>query len=47
MKISGGFKSLQQAYAVMRSIIDTAIKNDKNILNTITLIESNKNVSFV
>jgi len=47
MKISGGFKSLQQAYAVMRSIIDTAIKNNKNILHIIRSIELNNSVSFV
>lgn len=47
MKISGGFKSLQHAYAVMRSVIDTAIKNNKNILDTIRSIELNNNVSFV
>lgn len=47
MKISGGFKSLQQSYAVMRSVIDTAIKNNKNILHIIRSIELDNSVSFV
>lgn len=47
MKISGGFKSLQHAYAVMRSVIDTAIKNNKNILHIIRSIELKNSVSFV
>ena len=47
MKISGGFKSLQHSYAIMRSVIDTSIKNNKNILNIISNIESGKDISFV
>jgi transposase len=39
-KISGQFKSLQAAnvFAVLRSIIDTSIKNGNNVLNTLHLI---------
>lgn len=44
MKISGGFKSLQQHFAIMRSIIDTAIKNDHNIFNILTDIEKGNKV---
>ena len=47
MKISGGFKSLQHAYSTMRSVIDTAIKNDCNILNIISSIETGREISFV
>ena len=47
MKISGGFKSLQQPYAIMRSVIDTAIKNNCNILNIIADIETRKDISFL
>jgi transposase len=39
-KISGQFKSLQAAnvFAVLRSVIDSSIKNAKNILNALHLI---------
>ena len=39
-KISGQFKNLQSAniFAVLRSIIDTTIKNGNNVLNTLHLI---------
>ena len=39
-KISGQFKSLQNAniFAVLRSVIDTTIKNGNNVLNTLKLI---------
>ena len=39
-KISGQFKTLESAnvFAVLRSIIDTAIKNGCNVLNTLRLI---------
>ena len=47
MKISGGFKSLQHSYAVIRSVIDTAIKNNCNILNIISDIEIGKDISFL
>lgn len=47
IKISGGFKSLQHAYSVTRSVIDTAIKNNCNILNIITDIEAGQDISFV
>ena len=40
IKISGFFKSIEGAkgYAVIRSVIDTAIKNDQNPLQIIKLI---------
>ena len=44
MKISGGFKSLQQQFAIMRPIIDTAIKNDRNIFNILIDIEKGNKV---
>jgi len=44
MKISGFFKSQQNTYAQIRSIIDTLIKNDKPILNTLIDIENGKNI---
>lgn len=44
MKISGFFKSQQNTYAQIRSIIDTLIKNDKPILNTLHDIENGKNI---
>jgi len=34
-KISGQFKSLHQEFAVIRSVIDTAIKNGQSVFNTI------------
>lgn len=39
-KISGQFKTLQSAniFAILRSVIDTAIKNGKNVLNALQLI---------
>lgn len=39
-KISGQFKTLQSAniFAVLRSVIDTTIKNGKNVLNALHLI---------
>ena len=39
-KISGQFKTLQSAniFAILRSVIDTAIKNGKNVLNALHLI---------
>lgn len=46
LKISGHFKSAQNYYAVIRSIIDTLIKNGKNVFDTLVLIESGKNVSL-
>lgn len=35
IKVSGQFKSLQQPYAIMRSIIDTAIKNGQSVAHAI------------
>lgn len=46
MKISGFFKSQQNTYAQIRSIIDTLIKNDRPILNTLHSIENGKNISL-
>ena len=39
-KISGQFKTLESAnlFAVLRSVIDTSIKNGKNVLNALCLI---------
>lgn len=34
-KISGQFKSLHQDFAIMRSVIDTAIKNGKSVYHAI------------
>ena len=40
-KISGQFKSLHQEFAVIRSVIDTAIKNGQSVFNAIThLVEA-------
>lgn len=37
-KISGYFKSLQQEFAVVRSVIDTAIKNGQSVFQAITAL---------
>ena len=39
-KISGQFKTLESAniFAILRSVIDTTIKNGNNVLNTLHLI---------
>jgi transposase len=37
-KISGQFKSLQQEFAVIRSVIDTTIKNGQSVMNAIHAI---------
>jgi hypothetical protein len=34
-KISGQFKSLQNEFAILRSVIDTAIKNEQSVFNAI------------
>lgn len=47
IKISGGFKSLQHSYAILRSVIDNAIKNKKNVLNILADIENGIPISFV
>ena len=40
-KISGQFKSLHQEFAVIRSVIDTAIKNGQSVFNAIrTLVDA-------
>ena len=46
MKISGGFKSLHQQYAIIRSIIDTAIKNNCNVLDTLDDLEMGRSLAF-
>ena len=46
MKISGQFKSGQNFYAISRSIIDTLIKNNKPILESILNIEQDIPISF-
>jgi len=46
LKVSGSFKKLQQEFAIIRSIIDTAIKNKLNILHTLSLIEKGELVCF-
>jgi transposase len=38
MKISGQFKSLQQEFAILRSVIDTAIKNGQPVFEAIRAI---------
>ena len=38
MKISGQFKSLQQEFAILRSVIDTAIKNGQPVFEAIQAI---------
>jgi transposase len=35
LKVSGQFKSLQQEYAIIRSVIDTAIKNGQSVFHAI------------
>ncbi len=40
LKVSGGFRALHQQFAVIRSIIDTAIKQNKNIWKTLIHIEN-------
>jgi len=45
--ISGSFKSLQHDWVVMRSIIDSAIKNNLNILDTLFNIEIGNEISFL
>tara|TARA_B100001113_G_scaffold351154_1_gene349664 strand:- start:2 stop:1408 length:1407 start_codon:yes stop_codon:yes gene_type:complete len=44
MKISGQFKSLQQEFAILRSIVDTAIKNGQPVFETIKSIVEIPNV---
>ncbi len=44
MKISGGFRSGQKHYAIIRSIIDTLIKNNKNVFDSLLNFEQQKNI---
>ena len=44
MKISGQFKSLQQEFAILRSIVDTAIKNGQPVFEVIKSIVEIPNV---
>lgn len=48
MKISGGFRSTQGAkiYAILRSITDTAIKQNQNVWQTFLNLAQNKNLKF-
>lgn len=46
MKISGGFKSLQNEFAITRSIIDTAIKKNIRIFDLLMNIENNRQITF-
>lgn len=46
MKVSGFFKSQQQTYAQLRSIIDTLIKNNKPILHSLHKIEQDNNYNL-
>ena len=46
MKISGFFKSQQQTYAQLRSIIDTIIKNNKPVLYSLQKIEQDNNFNL-
>lgn len=39
LKVSGGFRALHQQFAVIRSMIDTAIKQNKNVWDTLISIE--------
>ena len=47
MKVSGGFRALHQQFAVLRSIIDTAIKQQKNIWNTLLDLEKGNQSLFI
>jgi len=44
MKVSGQFKSAQNYFVVIRSLIDTLIKNNKPIFDSLRLLEANKDV---
>lgn len=44
MKVSGQFKSAQNYFVVIRSLIDTLIKNNKPILDSLRLLENNQDV---
>lgn len=48
MKISGGFRSIDGAriYATLRSITDTAIKQNQNVWQTFLNLAQNKNLKF-
>lgn len=44
MKVSGQFKSAQNYFVVIRSLIDTLIKNNKPIFDSLRLLEAGKDV---
>jgi len=44
MKVSGQFKSAQNYFVVIRSLIDTLIKNNKPIFDSLRLLETNQPV---
>ncbi len=46
MKVSGQFKNNHKQYAVIRSIIDTAIKNGKTVFDILFDIENRKEIAF-
>lgn len=46
MKVSGQFKSAQHYYVIIRSIIDTLIKNKKPIFNSLLRLESDQPVTL-
>ena len=46
MKVSGLFKSAQYYYVIIRSIIDTLIKNNKPIFNGLFQLETNQPLSL-
>lgn len=45
-KISGQFKSLQNEFAILRSVIDTAIKNGQSVYNAIVAIIQNMTTAY-
>lgn len=46
LNVSGSFKKLQQEFAIVRSIIDTTIKHNLNILDTLSRIEQGETIYF-
>lgn len=44
-KISGQFKSLQQPFAIIRSVIDTAIKNGKPVFDAIHAVVNTQSIA--
>lgn len=46
MKISGCFRSAQQSYAIIRSVIDTCIKQGLSVFESLLKIEKGKNLGL-